>query len=342
MKQVILFLCTALMLAACVRQEGLKTLDLSASSGIDFYTDPLMPSVAELDGTPVHDLLLSDPRIWDVWDDCYVLQNDKVFYFVNRETGAAEGGIDHVGRGPGEYIFPINYSRLGSVVAITDNLNGKVILYNRAGEWIGQREIPSSSMFYFWKENGSVVTYSSTSDHDLDFYEGDERIDSVDVASGPDKTGSVFMTNLDLFNGQYFFKPTIGDTMYRVTDEAKLVPYLILDKGNLRMPEAYYTKMSDWYAHSDDYITLEYARIAGDYAFVEYNFHEHMVRELWHLPTEKMLFKTTPQTSLMELGFPVEFNGETIPFWPTYVNGKDAYAVWGEEDPVILRLRLSD
>ena len=100
------------------------------------------------------------------------------------------------------------------------------------------------------------------------------------IDCGPKNSANTFITQILKMNDGYTMKPALRDTLYTVTPLID-TPWVVLDKGELTMPDEFLFPYASWADNRVRYITLESCRIAGNNAFVEFQYGGEEYHEIW-------------------------------------------------------------
>lgn len=287
-------------------------------------------------------LLNSYPSLFYVSDSLFGIVDWKRILFVHRESGRLFSEISHIGRGPSEYLYPQVVTVRDTIVAISDNPElGKVVFYSLKGEFLSVKKIPTNSLFQFFGSGQYALTYNNYANNSLDlFADDDKHIRGSKIESGPQITGNAYLTLLSTANNEYILKPALRDTIFRVSihgDE----PWIVLNKGQYLMPDEYYDTWANYSNNKDRYINLENVHIAGNHAFVSFQYGREEHHEIWDIEKEELVFKSAQgEEVISSFGPLIESSDGAIPFWPLFVSGKDMFSIFGEESPRIIRVRM--
>ena len=161
------------------------------------------------------------------------------------------------------------------------------------------------------------------------------------IDCGPKNSANTFITQILKMNDGYTMKPALGDTLYTVTPLID-TPWVVLDKGELTMPDEFLFPYASWADNRVRYITLESCRIAGNNAFVEFQYGGEEYHEIWDIKRQKLLFKSCLRDDDIFSSRPVmEISDGSVLFWPSYIFHSDLLCIWGEENPRVVQVRPS-
>lgn len=331
-------------LISCHKKESdLIVLDLTQQLGTKMYQSSELPSlevVSELDidsEIPIGGYA----RVFYCSDTLYGINDDTRLYFFDRSSGKLFSDLTHVGRGPSEYLYPSNISVRDTIVCISDKPEvGKAVFYSINGNYIRTEQIPVNSIYEFLGSDNYAIVYNNHEDELLEIFNnaGTSLRKSL-IDDGPKETTITYTSQIKPVNGEYTIKPALRDTIFHIT-LVEDIPRIVLDKGKLVMPDEYQSTFNTWSDNQGRYITLDACHIAGDLAFVMFNYDDKEHHEIWDIRKRKLLFKSyLHRDNIFSFGPKVELSDETIPFWPSSVFGSDMFCVWGDEKPRVVQVR---
>jgi len=164
--------------------------------------------------------------------------------FIFSKLGKIKKVISKIGKGPGEYVMPINcfFDEKKQKLYVLDLTLRKVIEYNINGEFISEFKIPFGSFSFTKTLNGNFLFSAGTF---TDQNKGFEFLTTDSLGNSLNKSFklAVAFTNLNIGNNKeiYFQKdsifvvPKFANTIFRFIN-GSLEPILKLDFGRYKIP----------------------------------------------------------------------------------------------------------
>jgi hypothetical protein len=301
--------------------------------------------------------LLSAPRIKHVSDSDIWIEDNHVIYRFDKK-GRLLFKLDKKGQGPEEYLsisdFVIDYRT--QTIFIYDMNKKKIITYSFEGKYLDAFKNDFIGSFDLINENDFIVSYTPYSDkpfyigiYDKSWNELNQFLPKTEVLN--QKKGIFHFDILYKFNEKYHFIKAFGDTIYQVNSQS-VQPYIVVSKGNLKMPVHIATDISKKKERSL-YIFGEYGYIISDYYFSLYYYQNNRYHDIWDLKTSSLVCRNLNTVNNSKDGIPFVIQEKTIFVWPNFVCNEYMYCVVStdkmqdiipelkeEDNPVILELRI--
>lgn len=326
----ILWFATCCLLLSCsqgINNDDVITIPLGASVGKDNQPiDPMMLKVVDVTRMESTDgCFLRRGRYFDIDDKSVGVYDGERILKVGIGQGKIQLNISRIGRGPGEYlgVDGCRYDHDNKWYVVTSLLDGKVIWYDENGRLAKEMTVGDRGAFCPMDAGHYAYVKPYDADEDFEIYDSEGSLIRRSVLGHKGvPTQMLYSQSFKCFNGQYYFAPTLSDTLYHVNAE-KDVPFLVFDKGDKKIPEEYYSNIT---SHDlSDYINSLSFYICGDMLFARFWCKGKMFMEIWDLTDRRLAFKSELSSEFDEYGFPVQVNGETVYVWPDDVSGNILY-----------------
>lgn len=323
--------------SSCSRKGGVdvKTLDLATS--VRPYGDAdkagnLFEVISFTDVSAQDESVLSDmgQTVFYIDDTHFGLVDSQLngakrIFRVDETTGEAELVISRTGRGPGEYLSVTGIEYRDGNYHFADEMSGKSLIYDAQGKLVEEKKIDKNKNIREIGDGVVAVGNLYGSDTDLDIFSPDGTLlKSYKLSPSDVKTRFAYLQAVAKMNNDYFFRPSISDTLYRVSAEA-VAPYLVLQADKYKMPLKLYSTLDD--NAKSSYMDNVSCNIYGDYAFCDYYFDGKLYRTLWDLDDCSLIFSTSISGSDDVFGPRVTARGKAVSIWPSGGSGRDFYAV---------------
>lgn len=199
--------------------------------------------------------------------DSIILINNRDALLMFSRNGDFIRQIGRHGRGPGEYIFILNFEVIGDSVYVSSTGLKYSLLYTLDGEFIEKTNIPTKTWFNS-SPDGKLVCYDRN-DYSLLFYNRSTlTVDTVKVEKeAPQKVrvhidvNDPTMIHLQRGASNLFFTNYITDTVWTVACKEKHPAY-IFNLGNKLLPEKWQVEyhknnLNNWQEKVKSYIKVQ-------------------------------------------------------------------------------------
>jgi hypothetical protein len=278
--------------------------------------------------------LLSYPTIKYISDSDIWIQDNHVIYRFDKKNGHLLFKLDKKGQGPEEFLsisdFVIDYKT--RTIFIYDLRKEKIIKYNFDGKYLDSFNNNFIGSFGLINENHFLVSYNPFCEkpfhigfYDKSWNELNRFLPKTEVFN--QKEGLFHFDILYKFNEAYYFIKAFGDTIYQV-DIQSVKPYIVVSKGNLKVPFHIATDISKKRERSQ-YIFGEFGYIVSGYYFSSYYYQNSRYQDIWNLETSSLIYRNLSND---KNGIPFVIQGKMIFVWPKCVAGKYTYCMIPAEE----------
>lgn len=254
---------------------------------------------------------------------------------VSLDDGSILARYGRKGRGPMEYTRLRSCSFLADTVYLRSNT--KILAFDLEGQGIGESAVVSTQNLVLLP-GGHYFRFNAT-----DFKEDVPLFDVIDrsgnvlrqssiVASSVGQTAILQLNNARKWDGDWYTLPAHSDMIWKIS-ETEDVPWIRLWEGSYAMPAEYLADLEKYDEMADLYITELSYLLVGDYFLCRFARGDYHLA-VFDLKTGKLLFHTTSKQR-EGLGFPIDYEGQTISLWPVFADeyhiicrGKTSEELW--------------
>ncbi len=303
--------------------------------------------------------LLSIVSFVEVNDQEIILYDHNAVYYINKGSGKPRLILNKKGRGPGEYIriFDATLDNQDNLFIFDSNAKGKLLKYTKNGEFVDSSYGDSTGKVRFFDDGSYIVNHNHQSnlEYSISIYDTLGNLSRRNIPKDNTIDFAIIKPDaLNKFNGEYYLKQTSGDTIYHVTHQ-KSEPYLVLDKGDYKMPMEIYASLKTLNEEKSKYIQQDSHRFIANYGLINYLYDDKLYSDIFDIETEKLISRDVFNYEKKEgnLGFPFLVNGVQISIFPDFASDSKLYCVIQAEvaskflssvsefdNPVILELKL--
>lgn len=337
-------LCCCVSCTQTTNETVCTTIDLGASIGQTTDVIPLNDLFDITQVLPIEttdDFLLSSISLVGNPEKELVINDSDRLYFVDKATGKLLSKIDRKGNGPEEYT--------DTRIAAVDN-EGNVLLYDFGrktlmkysprGEFLSSIKNDSTGSVFQLADGNYAISYNPSieSSAGIAIYDKDFKLLRQGLSN--DKLESEFMVIFNAMfenDGKAYFRDTPhNDTLFCVTSE-KDEPFLVLNKGDLKVPAEVFEKYDIYKRDRSKYIMNDYIKLAGDKLFITFTYDEKRYHDIWDMKTSKLLYRSAIGKDGGTQGIPLQIEGTEVVVWPKLTYGDKVYVeVQAEEAQAFL------
>lgn len=267
-------------------------------------------------------------RIYGELNDRLIVVSNNTIYFFDKK-GHLEHSFCKYGNGPQEYlsINDLTFNSSTGDIYIHD-LRKKVINeYDRNGAFIKSVKNDSIAAIMMNVNGNFITTYSPSEqwNYHIGIYDSIFNAIGFFCKNDAKENKTDFFTINSVYNFGKCNYVLLSDTLYSVFEDG-VTPFLVIDKGNLKLPESVDGKMNKR-NERDNYIWGDYLFLIGNYCFLSYNLKGNVYYDVWNLSNNELLLRNKVLYENDDFGVPFLFDGKLINLWPKSVVGNSAYFV---------------
>ncbi len=256
-------------------------------------------------------------KIIKVGDSYFVLSGNSIVRF--NDEGMFLSKLERIGKGPGEYsgINDFDIDPTGRIIAISTW--GKIMFYNLDGSFI--KLIDCNVNYINFIDNKKLLTYRNNMLGGEKYSNLIMNIEGDTIAKFPNrfkfelKNSSVNLPNWEFihyrFGNNLFVSEIQDDTLFKVTENNTLSPYMIFNTGKHRITKAARADGAYFQKHFIDFIYLTCLMESNRYLYYSFSGRGH-------------LYDKRDQITYALKGFENDIDGGAK-FYPQYAFGNNNF-----------------
>lgn len=311
------------------------------------------------------DCLIAAMHLKDVIGDTLVFKiNGHKLCYINAVDGSILHVFNRYGRGPQEYLdmTGVSLDKKGNNVYVVDYKKGKILCYDKMGDFVEEvgfegisakdvsdlKCLDDGSFAICFspqrKGHSAVGIYSA----------GRRKMRDSKMLKSSFKT---YMTHINQFHnlsGICVFKDNFSDTLSYISSECDH-PFMIVDRGKLRMPDEYYSNRKLY--NDNEYLFIQSYNyiIADELLFLEFFYKDKLYRDVYEIKSGRLISRTLITQEFDGFGFPVKIGDQLVNCWPKFVARNEIYCtipadqvarIYKQSDdfgnPVLIKLTRKD
>lgn len=264
-------------------------------------------------------------------DSVFIVMDRSKILVVDLE-GHVKKRIEHIGRGPNEYleIYSSSIDREGERLFILGDYssNKQVSVYSFSGQYL--ETVPLS-------EAGSSICYSNNSLYYTTLPESESLVRKIELDTKKDviiqspfttknrvETAIINLDHINYEDGEIIYHKALCDTLFKISEDS-LYPYLVLDLGEKSMPVEYHRTLDLLRSKQSSYINVQSTTICDDMLYLCFWYNHILYFDIWDIKAEKLVYRNfyrENELSTMDqskIGLPINVNGHNLFFWPKMV-----------------------
>jgi hypothetical protein len=243
------------------------------------------------------------------------MNNTKAIYAFSL-TGKFLYKISKVGKGPGEYVYPVDFGILNKHIVIYDDKLCKLLFFTKEGKFEVEKPVKVFLGTTFTGLQNDILAFNScgieNNTHELIVTDCEGKTLEMHFKI-EDWMKKILYTNPGCFStddSNCFFIPTHNDTIYKLNGTTP-EPYLNIDFGKLTLTKDAITEKSKTndkhFISVDDFATISRFYNTKDYSILSFSYKKDL----------KLALIKNPDT-LIIVGSGVISTEDTdyLPFWP--------------------------
>lgn len=277
--------------------------------------------------------------------DSLFLAMDMQKILVVGIDGHVRKRIEHVGRGPNEYlqIYSSTIDKEGERIFILGDYsnNLRVSVYSFSGDFLETIQLAEAGSSICYYEKSLYYTTLPEAESLVRRIDMDKRTDvsivSPITAKNHVKTAIINLDYLKIEDDVLVYHKALCDTLFRVSGNT-LNPFLVFDLGEKSMPVEYQRTLESLNTNKANYINIQNTTFCGGMLYMWFWYKHVLYFDIWDIQSEELVYRNYyHERDLLtmddsKIGLPISVNGRDMFFWPRQADAGLLFCELSQED----------